>query len=70
MAQRWHDTDHGAERGKPLRKSKFIVPVNEPEPYLVFPFWCCCDVCDPDWNPEGRWNPFWYRAQDKMQESV
>lgn len=25
-AQRWHDTDHGRERGKPLRRSKFHPP--------------------------------------------
>lgn len=24
--------------------------------------WCCCNICDPDWNPGGRTNPHWSEA--------
>lgn len=62
MAQRWHDTDHGSQRGKPLRRSKFIEPVHDSERESLSSCWCCCELCDPDWNPGGS-NPFWVRAQ-------
>lgn len=65
-AQRWHDTDHGAERGKPLRPTRFIVPRPEPEPDWFSACWCCCEVCDPDWNPD-RFNPYWAAAQEEMR---
>jgi hypothetical protein len=63
--QRWHDTDHGRDRGKPLRRSRFISPVLE-EDQWVSSCWCCCELCDPDWNP-GRFNPYWSRAQQAMK---
>jgi len=60
-AQRWHDTDHGAERGKPLRPNRFRIPREEEPPEWVSSCWCCCELCDPDWNPE-RSNPYWGAA--------
>lgn len=56
QAQRWHDTDHGSERGKPLRKTRFIHPRE--------------DDFDPDEVPaefQECWlcvvgNPYWSRA--------
>ncbi len=64
-AQRWHDTDHGAERGKPLRPNKFRVPAADPRPEWTSACWCCCEQCDPDWE-HPRPNPFWLRAQEEM----
>ncbi len=67
MAQRWHDTDHGAERGAPLRPNKFRIPVPEDEPDWVSSCWCCCEQCDPDWE-HPRPNPYWSRATAAMRE--
>lgn len=61
MAERWHDTDHGMNRGKALRRSKFIEPVEEPEPEWVSSCYCCCEICNPDYQ-HPRPNPFWSRA--------
>lgn len=56
--QRWHDTDHGADREPPSRDTRFRTPVAEEEAPLVSSCWCCCQLCDPDWNPD-RPNPYW-----------
>lgn len=61
-AQRWHDTDHGSQRGKPLRNSKFIKVLPDEVPDWVSPCWCCCEICNPGWNPGGRTNPYWSLA--------
>ncbi len=69
-AQRWHDTDHGADRGKPLRANRFRVP--GPDAAVeswVSSCWCCCQLCDPDWNPE-RSNPYWSRATAEMAAEI
>lgn len=60
-AQRWHDTDHGRERGKPLYSNRFRRAVKEREPEWVSSCYCCCDQCKPDWG-HPRPNPFWQRA--------
>jgi hypothetical protein len=61
-AQRWHDTDHGHDRGAPLRSSRFRKAVVEREPGRVSSCWCCCEQCNPDWG-HPRPNPFWSVAQ-------
>lgn len=60
-AQRWHDTDHGFAIGPPLRDTRFRIPIEAPEPDWVSPCWCCCERCQPEWNPVTP-NPFWTRA--------
>lgn len=57
QAQRWHDTDHGRDRGRPLRRNQFRVPAPDPEPRNAGLCYCCCDDCDPDWSK--RPNPYW-----------
>jgi hypothetical protein len=63
-AQRWHDTDHGIARGKPLRANRFRVPRSEPQ-RPVSACWCCCVRCDPDFAAE-RMNPYWSRARAEL----
>lgn len=65
MAQRWHDTDHGIDRGEGLRRSAFVEPVDEPEREWVSSCYCCCEICDPDYE-EPRPNPFWSRVQARV----
>jgi hypothetical protein len=62
-AQRWHDTDHGADR-KPLRSTRWRTAVKEREPDWVSSCWCCCEQCDPDWK-HPRPNPFWRLAHQQ-----
>jgi hypothetical protein len=64
-AQRWHDTDHGADRGAPLRPNRFRKPVTEVEPEWMSSCWCCCEQCNPDWE-HPRPNPFWLQAQREL----
>jgi hypothetical protein len=59
-AQRWHDTDHGVAQSKPLRPNRFRIP-RKVELGWVSACWCCCELCDPDWNPD-RCNPYWSAA--------
>lgn len=65
-AQRWHDTDHGRDRGWPLRSNRFRRALPDPAPSYVSACWCCCEVCNPGWNPDGRVNPWWSRAKAEM----
>ncbi len=61
QAQRWHETDHGPDRGKPLRRSKFI----EPQPDVEFDAPASfrdCKACDPAAGWTERNNPFWFRV--------
>jgi hypothetical protein len=64
-AQRWHDTDHGRDRGKPLRSNRFRVAVAETPAPIISACWCCCERCDPDWG-HARPNPFWGLAEAEM----
>lgn len=69
MAQRWHDTDHGRERGKPIRQSRFLKPAPDPQPDWVSSCWCCCQICDPDWNTK-RPSPFWTEATKALHAAL
>lgn len=55
-------TDHGAERGKPLKRSKFIEPAPDQE-YDVPESFRDCRFCDPAAGRTERNNPFWYRVK-------
>jgi hypothetical protein len=58
-AQRWHDTDHGQNRGTPLRRNKFRKPSPDPERNVPANF-RECRLCDP--VTSNRNNPFWNEA--------
>lgn len=60
-AQRWHDTDHGLDRGKPLKTNKFIVALPDVESKWASSCWCCCPECDPE--DSERSNPYWELAK-------
>jgi hypothetical protein len=60
-AQRWHDTDHGTAIGPALRDTRFRRAVPLPVREYVSACWCCCELCNPLWNPQ-RCNPYWTRA--------
>ncbi len=61
QAQRWHETDHGSDRGKPLRRSKFIEPLPD-EDFDAPPSFRDCRLCDPGAKATDRTNPFWFRV--------
>lgn len=62
-AQRWHDTDHGKDRGKPLRRTKFIEPVDDEGQLIEVPEgFRECRWCDPAQGWTERNNPFWFRV--------
>lgn len=66
-AQRWHDTDHGPLRKAVKRRGPhpFAVWAKLKDPDWVSSCWCCCELCDPDWNEE-RPNPYWGRAHGQL----
>lgn len=68
-AQRWHETDHGPLRGKPLRRSRFIEPVVEPVVDELPPVpesFRDCALCRPTpqtpFELRERNNPYWFRV--------
>jgi hypothetical protein len=66
QAQRWHETDHGLDRGRPLRRSRFIEPV-EDDDYEAPKCFRACEKCDPAAGRTERNNPFWYRVKSWEQ---
>ncbi len=69
-AQRWHDTDHGRLRGA-RRRMPYVKwrKEKEPNPAHVSACWCCCMICDPDYD-EPRPNPYWSRAQAEFGRKI
>jgi hypothetical protein len=60
QAQRWHDTDHGLYEQARLRPDF---------PGWVSGCWCCCEMCDPDFEP-ARPNPYWAQAQVQQRAAL
>src|SRR3954468_8109774 len=64
-AQNWHETDHGARRGKPIKGNKFRQPGEDDVPESVPASFRVCPLCrpsEPEWALAAHVNPFWYRA--------
>lgn len=67
QAQKWHETDHGKDRGKPLRRSKFLEPQPDGfDPEQVPESFRDCSLCKPTtdkpFQARERENPFWFRV--------
>src|SRR3954463_815049 len=65
QAQRWHETDHGTKRGKPIKATRFIRPRADDVPESVPDNFRRCSLCRPsapDWANAPHTNPFWFRV--------
>jgi hypothetical protein len=63
-AQRWHATDHGKDRGKPIRGTRFVKPRADDVPPGVPEDFRDCALCNPDGDGTlaAHTNPYWYRV--------
>ena len=66
LAQRWHDTDHGLDRGpmkRWMKATRFTLPREDDfDPKDVAYSFRYCKLCDPGCGVQQHNNPFWFRV--------
>jgi hypothetical protein len=65
QAQQWHETDHGCQRGEPIKGDKFKQPREDDVPATVPDDFRECSLCKPSASDRAlapHVNPFWYRV--------